>query len=274
MKSRSQTTIVIAHRLSTITGADRIGVICNGKIREIGTHEELMAKPNGHYRRLQAFQDLQGSRESLGIQTMARRKRYDSSRTAKESKVEVEERIEENIDKETAKGNAHRARLLAGEDKRLFVIGGVGAIFAGLMFPAWGVLLAFVIETLYTPNDCPDSDLGCDNNIADDMRTSSFMVTIGCVAVMVTVIIGNVLLYYGFGTASERMNKRVRDATFESLVRQEVAWFDLRPVGAITSQLQDDAALIHSFSGEPIRTAIMTMASLLVGLIISFIFMW
>ena len=43
------------------------------------------------------------------------------------------------------------------------------------------------------------------------------------------------------------MNKRVRDAAFNALIRQEVGFFDLRPVGVITSQIQDDAALIHSF---------------------------
>jgi ATP-binding cassette subfamily B (MDR/TAP) protein 1 len=143
-----------------------------------------------------------------------------------------------------------------------------------LVFPAWGVLLAFVIETLFTRVDCPNDDFACQDDIAADMRESSFKVAVGCAVVMVTVVIGNVLLYYGFGKASERMNKRVRDAAFGSLVRQEVGWFDLRPVGVITTQLQDDATMIHSFSGEPIRTAIMSLASLFVGVIISFVFMW
>lgn len=82
------------------------------------------------------------------------------------------------------------------------------------------------------------------------------------------------LLFYGFGYASERMNKRVRDAAFTSLVRQEVAYFDVRSVGAITSELQEDTAMIHAFSGQPIRTLIMNLASVLVGVIISFVYMW
>lgn len=143
-----------------------------------------------------------------------------------------------------------------------------------IFYPGWGIILAFVIETLYTQNNCAYDDLDCQEGIADGMRESSFKVAAGCVGLMATVIVGNVLLYLGFGTASERMNKRVRDAAFESLVRQEIAWYDLRPAGLITSELQDDAALIHSFSGEPIRTVIMTLASLFVGIIISFIFMW
>ncbi len=40
---KGRTAIVIAHRLSTIRGADRIAVLENGSIAEIGSHDELIA---------------------------------------------------------------------------------------------------------------------------------------------------------------------------------------------------------------------------------------
>ena len=46
-----RTTVVIAHRLSTIRSADRIGVIDAGRLVELGTHDELMARP-GRYAEL------------------------------------------------------------------------------------------------------------------------------------------------------------------------------------------------------------------------------
>jgi ATP-binding cassette, subfamily B, bacterial len=46
-----RTSFVIAHRLSTIRRADRILVIENGSITEMGTHGELM-RARGHYYRL------------------------------------------------------------------------------------------------------------------------------------------------------------------------------------------------------------------------------
>lgn len=52
---RGRTTFVVAHRLSTVRGADRIVVMDDGRIREIGTHEELLHR-GGAYRALHGGQ--------------------------------------------------------------------------------------------------------------------------------------------------------------------------------------------------------------------------
>ena len=54
---KGRTTLIIAHRLSTIRSADRIVVLERRRIRETGTHDELMAS-DGHYRKMAETQEL------------------------------------------------------------------------------------------------------------------------------------------------------------------------------------------------------------------------
>jgi ATP-binding cassette subfamily B protein len=52
----TRTTIIIAHRLSTVREADKIIVLDQGKIAEVGNHQELLAK-QGIYQRLHSLQE-------------------------------------------------------------------------------------------------------------------------------------------------------------------------------------------------------------------------
>jgi subfamily B ATP-binding cassette protein MsbA len=55
---KGRTVLVIAHRLATVKHADRVVVVHAGRIAEMGTHDELMTRSDGIYRRLATLQSL------------------------------------------------------------------------------------------------------------------------------------------------------------------------------------------------------------------------
>jgi len=61
---KGRTSVVVAHRLSTIQNADRIAVLNNGRLMEIGSHDELLAA-DGLYARLFYLQFEKGDQAEL-----------------------------------------------------------------------------------------------------------------------------------------------------------------------------------------------------------------
>lgn len=275
MDSRARTTIVIAHRLSTIRKADRIAFIAGGKLREIGSHDELMAKPDGRYRRLVESQRRVSTVTAADI-------KKDNHLVQDEGEILDFEKEEEELAHKAF--NKADARKIAMPELNNYLIGGIGCAIAGGIFPAWGIVFAKLIGLLFYPAmPCDESQSipygfsTCQDYydfVKDEMQDLSYEVAIYWAIIIAACFIGNLLAFWGLGHATENINKRVRDRTFAALLRQEVAFFDKRSVGSITSQLQDDVSMLHAFSSEPIRTLIINLASVVTGLTISMIYMW
>lgn len=279
MASNEHTTIVIAHRLSTIRNVDRIAFIAGGKVLEFGSHLELMTNTNGRYKRLVDAQNRGATAEFQAL-----KKKMAEKATGEDVDEEENPDFEAELEELEQKAfSVTRAREMAAPDAMFMLAGAIGAILAGCVFPSWGILFAQTIRLLFRQVfDCNAENLtpqyeSCDayyRSEGADMRQRSFDLAGFWIIVAFCCIFGNMLTVWGFGMASERLNKRIRDSAFASLIRQEVAYFDKRSVGSITSQLQNDAARVHTFTGEPIRSFLIAMSSVLTGVVVSFVYMW
>ncbi|KAI2507638.1 ABC transporter [Fragilaria crotonensis] len=201
--------------------------------------------------------------------------------TEDEEKSDFEADIKEEM---MSSVSLKRAWGMAAPDAVCLVLGSVSAVLAGGAFPAWGIMFAKTIHLLYKIVPTCDEALtfspmfvvfeSCQaffDDVAAEMRETSFQLGGYWIVVAAGCLFANMLTFWGFGMASE---KRVRDTSFAALVCQEVAFFDKRSVGSITSLLQDDAARLHTFSGEPIRTLLIAFSSIVTGVVMSFVFMW
>lgn len=245
---------------------------------EYGSHDELLENENGLYKRLFHSSQQNASLASIGFGSTA----CTTSKPIADAEEEVNERLVEKFAREEeAAFDAKRARALARPDLFFLLIGCIGALMQGGGFPIVGVVFAQTLDILFHPVElCPQPDgtvpdgfAKCEEYwgaISNEIRSDSFVIASYWFALVIGALLGNVIAYWGFGTASERLNKRLRDESFTKLLRLDPSFFDQRSVGSITSQLQDDVTRIQSFTGEPLRALLAALASVTVGVTIAF----
>jgi ATP-binding cassette, subfamily B (MDR/TAP), member 1 len=281
MASRAHTTIVIAHRLSTIRNADRIAYIAEGKVHEVGSHDVLISKPNGRYRRLVESQKRASTKSSLGDMQdpMLLNVLSSSDHSETSSTTEANNELEQVG---TSSFSAQRVWREVTQDIGYIIAGSLGSIVSGAVYPMWGIMFAQTINLLFQRvMPCPSDDevpiegyQTCQQywtEKGETMRQQSIQVGISWSLVVVSCFAGAISSKVGFGTTAERLNKRIRDSTFTSLVRQEVAFFDTQSIGRLMSVLQDDTTKLYAFAGEPLRMFWIGMSSVTIGVALAFV---
>ncbi|KAF6774426.1 hypothetical protein AHF37_06462 [Paragonimus kellicotti] len=289
--SFGRTTVLVTHRLTTVRMADLILVLDKGITRESGTHDELVAK-NGLYVTMLRYQqqtdrlveeDRESSGEIFDVKTESISIHEDGSQSAIEGAVtKVELKFPVVCQKELARkpmevqkmlsfvteSNAtHIGRLLklSRPDVLYIILGCFASAVAGAVQPSFTILF-FEFFGIY-----PKIFVIPDETERRTTLLCGMMVLLGFIRFFSMLSQG-----YFFGVSSERFTKRIRVLYFESILRQEVGWFD-RPenhAGALTASLATDASQLKVVSGSQFSTIVESVAFAITSVIIGFSYSW
>ncbi|KAG0613585.1 hypothetical protein M758_6G113700 [Ceratodon purpureus] len=278
--AEGRTTVVVAHRLSTIRNADLIAVVQYGKVVEMGTHEELMAKgEQGAFAALVQLQQAHQEAEAeIGAETaelkdkIARNSSSFHKRSVSSSRKSFEESrlstSKRDYSMNSNQGNATEKkakvkpqipsfrRLLAlnRPEWRQAFLGLTGAIAFGFVQPFYGFFLGDMLASFY------DTDR---SKLRHDIKIYA---GIFC-GLAVAAFVVNTLQHYNFAVMGEHLTKRIRVRMLVNILRFEVGWYDRdeNASGAICSRLGSDSNMVRALVGDRISLIVQTASAILVS---------
>mmetsp|Transcript_107740 Transcript_107740/g.186982 ORF Transcript_107740/g.186982 Transcript_107740/m.186982 type:complete len:1153 (-) Transcript_107740:217-3675(-) len=279
MKRDKRTTIIIAHRLSTIKDADKIAVISEGRVVEEGSHSELMSYDEGAYKALVQSQLSVQRRSQTSLVVDDSDKQTAMASTEEVMPEEVKDKAEEtavaseskDADSEVKKEKTKKETVpvrwlwkLCLPELPYFATGLLGSAIAGIVMPAIGLLMAEFIVVFF-------------NDDVDEMRSESVKWAVVFMSMGAISSFGAIIRISSFSVITERMVSRVRDMAYQSILRQDIGWFDVssdHTAGALVSQLGNDCFLLRSFTSERASLALSQAVVLIGGLYVSFDASW
>ncbi|CAN6327407.1 unnamed protein product [Urochloa humidicola] len=272
---QSKTTIIVAHRLSTIKDADTISVVHRGIVVEQGTHMELLRNPNGAYSQLIQLQDISREPDASDVD-------YQSPT----SSVRSVKSIRKSIHSDSLK------RSISG-----------GASFGSTSMHSITTASMIVPDSTHAEILSKVSDEGVLSKKSDEgeecrkvplSRLISLnkpempVLLLGTMAAVVSGVIFPILAsgvasfislpleYFLFGVAGGKLVERIRSLSFESIVHQEMSWFDKpsNASGTIGARLSVDASNIRRLVGDSLALMVRSTVTVIAGFIIAMVANW
>lgn len=257
LSGESRTLIVIAHRLATIRNADVIVAMKDGEVIEQGTHDELLAA-KGHYFQLWTVQGLAEHVEDEKVKVQE----HEQKSIAKTKPTETDffsstEKYEKNVFSQLMKMNSPEIWYI--------VCGCIGAMIAGAIEPLFSLALADFISTF------SKFPLG-----SDELNSAIMKWSIATFGIGVIMCIAVIIEYAALGKAGEELTYRIRTKAFQSIVRQDMSFFDKpeNTVGQLATQLSSDANAIQGATGTRVANVVKNFMTLATSLLIGFYFSW
>ncbi|KAL2944676.1 ABC transporter B family member 13 [Bienertia sinuspersici] len=260
----NQTTIVVAHRLSTIQNANQIIVLDEGRVMEIGSHVELIAKA-GMYAKLVSLQVCESSKDDYGAKShnsepsIINHQQQESLRSL--ASVRETQKVGSLIKDSTPSLKA--LIKLNKPEWRYAVLGSIGAMLTGMQVPLFALGIANMLTAFYS---------NADAEIKHNVQVTAFLFLM-VAAITVPIYL---LQHYFYTVMGERITSRMRSSVFSAMLSYEPGWFDLEEnsVGSLMSILAADATLIRTALVDRLSTIVQNGALTTTAFVIAFKFSW
>ncbi|CAN6237389.1 unnamed protein product [Urochloa humidicola] len=273
LASMGRTTIVIAHRLSTIQNADIIAVMQTGQVKELGSHDELIANENGLYSSLVRLQQAKDSMDTNKVsgtgstsvvgqssnRSLSRRLSI-SSRSTSTLSMGDGEADDKKEKPQVPMPSFLRLLMLNAPEWKHALMGSFSAIVFGGIQPVYAYAMGSMISIYFSTDH---------QEIKDQSRTYSLFF----VGLAVLTFLVNIGQHYSFGAMGEYLTKRIREKMLAKILTFEIGWFDREEnsSGAICSQLAKDANVVRSLVGDRMSLIIQAVSAVLIAYIMSLV---
>ncbi|KAJ1278281.1 hypothetical protein BS78_04G068100 [Paspalum vaginatum] len=280
LASMGRTTIVVAHRLSTIRNADTVAVMQSGEVKELGSHDELIANDNGLY---SSLVHLQQTKESMDTQedggtavttsVMKQSSSHGRSRRLFGASRSISAIAMGNAENDDDGDDTERPKLPVPSFKRLLMLnapewkhalmGSFSAILFGAIQPVYAFTMGSMISIYFSTDR---------QEIKDQTRIYALVF----VGLSLLSFLVNIVQHYNFGAMGEYLTKRIREHMLSKILTFEIGWFDRdeNSSGAICSQLATDANVVRSLVGDRMSLIVQTISAVLLGCIMSLVIAW
>lgn len=157
-------------------------------------------------------------------------------------------------------------RYIDQETGLLYAMGTTAAVLAGLAFPSLDLLYGN-----FTSANASSAGGQFTAAEAAEAQSTARTVGLGILGVGIGELIFTWIFLVCFTRAGEKMGRKIRNAYLESVLRQDIAFFDNVGAGEVAGRTTKDIATIQAGIGEKLAFAIWCFTTIVVGIIIGFI---
>ncbi|KAK9396314.1 ATP-binding cassette sub-family B member 5 [Crotalus adamanteus] len=161
----------------------------------------------------------------------------------------------------------------------LMIVGSIAAVATGTGQPIIIIIFgqmtnSFVVTSFNVSTGSAEINNSACPQAASDIENQMASHAYYFVGIGFAVLLCSFVEIWTFVTTSARQTSRIRDKFFFAVLHQEMAWFDITPIGTLNTRLTEDINTIHKGIGDKIGIIIQDFSTFLTGVIIGFSYGW